>query len=140
LASKSTSLTAGRIVDELKKCGITHIVWLPDTESQFVCEAVIGQPDFQNTGFLESGDSIRSLALDLRLPLLLLIGYRGWHRDSPITDSAAIFTEPILEAWGIRYYLVETDEDVEKISLGYKEAHETRQPVVILLGGGYEES
>jgi len=169
LTSKSTSLTAGRIVDELKKCGITHIVWLPDTESQFVCEAVIGQPDFtlvpvcregeaiaiavglmlggkepvvahQNTGFLESGDSIRSLALDLRLPLLLLIGYRGWHRDSPITDSAAIFTEPILEAWGIRYYLVETDEDVEKISLGYKEAHETRQPVVILLGGGYEES
>jgi len=33
---------------------------------------------------------------------------------------------------------VETNEDVEKISLGYKEAHETQRTVVILLGGGYE--
>ena len=92
----------------------------------------------QNTGFFESGDSVRSLALDLHLPLLLLIGYRGWKHGAPMTDSAAIFTEPILDAWGIKYYLVETDEDVEKISLGYKEARETQKTVVILLGGGCE--
>lgn len=163
MTSKGTSLTAGKIIAELRKCGITHLVWLPDTESQIVCEAVVGQPDFnlvpvcregeaiavavglwlggkepvvvhQNTGFLDSGDSVRSLALDLRLPLLLLIGYRGWRRDSPITDSAAIFTEPILDAWGIKHYLLETDEDVERISLGFKEAHQTEKPVVILIG------
>jgi sulfopyruvate decarboxylase TPP-binding subunit len=128
-----------------------------------VCEAVVGQSDFnlvpvcregeaiavavglmlggkepvvvhQNTGFLDSGDSVRSLALDLQLPLLLLIGYRGWRRDSPLTDSAAIFTEPILDAWGIKHYLLETDADVERISLGFKEAHETQKPVVILIG------
>lgn len=167
LTTESALLTAGRMVDELRKCSITHLIWLPDTESQIVCEAVIGQPDFtlvpvcregeaiavavglmlgskepvvvhQNTGFFESGDSVRSLALDLHLPLLLLIGYRGWKHGAPMTDSAAIFTEPILDAWGIKYYLVETDDDVGKISLGYKEAHETQKTVVILLGGGYE--
>lgn len=168
MTNQSTSLTAGKIVDELRKCGITHIVWLPDTESQIVCEAAMGQPDFtlvpvcregeaiaiavglmlggkepvvvhQNTGFLDSGDSIRSLALDLQLPLLLIIGYRGWRHGSPMTDSAAIYTEPILDAWGIKHYLVETDEDVTKISLGYKEAHETHKPVVILIRREYEE-
>ncbi|MQY72261.1 MAG: hypothetical protein GH142_01125, partial [Dehalococcoidia bacterium] len=101
MTGENKPLTAGRIVAELRKCGITHIVWLPDTGSQIVAEAVNGQADFtlvpvcregeaiaiavglmlggkepvvvhQNTGFFESGDSVRSMALDLRLPLLLL--------------------------------------------------------------------
>jgi len=91
----------------------------------------------QSTGFFESGDSVRSLALDLQLPLLLLIGYRGWQRDAPMTDSAAIFLEPILNAWGIKHYLVEADTDVERISIAYKEAHETNRPVAILIGKEY---
>jgi len=92
----------------------------------------------QNTGFFESGDSVRGLALDLQLPLLLLIGYRGWRRDASMTDSAAIFTEPILDTWGIKHYLVETDRDAERISMGYKEAHETNKPVAILIRREYE--
>ncbi len=167
LSNKNKPLSADGIVAELRKCGITHIIWLPDTGSQIVAEAVNGQADFtlvpvcregeaiaiavglmlggrepvvvhQNTGFFESGDSVRSLALDLRLPLLLLIGYRGWRYGLPMNDSAGIFTEPILNAWGIKYYLVETDEDIERISLGFKEAHQTQQPVAVLFGKEYE--
>ena len=163
MTNMNTSLTAGKIIDEFKKCGVTHIVCLPDSESQSVYEAIISQPDFtlvpvcregeaiaiaaglmlggkepvvlhQSTGFFESGDSVRGLALDLQLPLLLLIGYRGWRHDSPMTDSAAIFIEPILDAWGIKHHLVETDDDVERISLGFKEAQETQKPVVVLIG------
>lgn len=162
----SKSLTAKRVLDELRKCGITHIVWLPDSEARFMYDAMISQQDItlisvcregeaiaiaagillggkkpvvlhQNTGLFESGDSIRGLGLGLQLPLLILIGYRGWRRDTPITDSAAIFTEPILDTWGIKHYLVETDEDVEKISTGYKETHETKRPVAILIGKEY---
>ena len=91
-----------------------------------------------NTGLFESGDSVRGLGLDFHLPLLLLVGYRGWRRDAPITDSATIFTEPILDAWGIKHYLVETDQDVEKISIGFKETHETNRPVAILIGSEYQ--
>lgn len=163
----STALTAHKILDEFKKCGITHIVWLADSETRFMYEAMMSRREFtlvpvcregeaiaiaaglmlggrepvvlhQNTGFFESGDSVRSLALDLQLPLLLLIGYRGWRRDAPLTDSAAIFIEPILDAWGIKHYLVEADEDVERISMAYKEAHETNRPVAILIGREYE--
>ena len=167
MTTHSTSLTAHRVLDELKKCGITHIIWLPDSESRFMYEAMMSQHELtlvpicregeaiaiaaglmlggkepvvlhQNTGFFESGDSVRGLALDLQLPLLLLIGYRGWRRDAPMTDSAAIFIEPILDTWGIKHYLVETGEDVERISMGYKEAHETNKPVAILIGSEYE--
>ena len=24
------------IIEQLKKCGITHVVWLPDSESKFI--------------------------------------------------------------------------------------------------------
>jgi sulfopyruvate decarboxylase TPP-binding subunit len=155
---------ADKILKELRRCGITHVIWLPNTETEFIYKAVIRSPGFtlvpvcregeaiaiaaglilggkepivmhQNTGFFESGDSVRGLVLDLNLPLLILIGYRGWQRNSALTDSAAIFIEPILAAWGIKHYLVETDEDVEKISLGFKEAHEFQKPIVILIAG-----
>ena len=166
MSAHNTPLTANRVIDELKKCGVTHIVWLPDTESRFMYESVNNQDALtlvpvcregeaiaiaaglilggqeavvlhQNTGFFDAGDSIRGVALDLQLPLVMLIGYRGWRRDTPITDSAALFTEPILDAWGIKHYLVETDQDVERISAAYREAHETNKPVAILIGREY---
>ena len=46
----------------------------------------------QNTGLFESGDSIRGMTIDLKFPLVIFVGYRGWKRKSKITDSAAKFT------------------------------------------------
>ena len=162
------SLTAKRVLDELKKCDITHIVCLPDSGAQLMYNAMVAQSGItlvpvcregeaiaiaagltlggkkpvvwqQNTGFFESGDSVRGIGLGFQLPLLLIIGYRGWWHDAPITDSAALFTEPILDAWGIKHYLVETDDDVGKISIGHKETLKTNKPVAILIGREYLE-
>lgn len=159
------TLTADKIVRELMECGITHLVGLPDGESNSVYEVAVTQEGLtvvpicregeavavaaglllggktpvvlhQNTGFFEAGDSIRGLGLDLHLPLLMLIGYRGWRRDKPLTDSAAIYLEPVLDAWGIRHYLIENENDVPVVSRGFKEANETQKMVVIMLGTG----
>ncbi len=167
MITNKAAITANKILDQLRDCGITHVVWLPDSESRFMYDSLLNRPEFtlvpicregeaiaiamglmlggkktvvlhQNTGFFESGDSVRGLALDLHLPLLLLIGYRGWRRDRPITDSAAIFTEPILKAWNITHYLVENDRDTGKIATGYEEALKIKKPVVILLGTEYK--
>ncbi len=156
------SLRGKAILDELKRCGITHIVWLPDSEVRFMYDDMMSQHDIalvpvcregeaipiaagltlggknpvvlhQNSGLFEAGDSVRGLGIDLPLPLLMLIGYEGWWRDTPVTDSAAIFTTPILDAWGIKHYLVENNEDVEKISLAYQETHKTNKPVAVLI-------
>jgi sulfopyruvate decarboxylase TPP-binding subunit len=156
-------LTAKRVLAELKQCKITHIVCLPESGAQLIYNDAVAQSGMvlvpvcregeaiavaagltlggkrpvvwqQNTGFFESGDSLRGIGLGFQLPLLLLIGYRGWKHDPPLTDSAAIFTEPILNAWGIKHHLVETDEDTGKISIGYEETRQTCKPVAILIG------
>ncbi len=161
------TLTADKIARELRKCGVTHVVGLPDGESNSVYEAAVTQDGLtvvpicregeavaiaaglllggktpivlhQNTGFFEAGDSIRGLALDLHLPLLMMIGYRGWQRDKPLTDSAAIFLEPMLDTWGIKHYLVESENDIQAVSQALREANETQKPVAILLGTGGE--
>jgi len=162
MVAEETELTAERIIDELKKCGVTHMVYLADTKTRFILDAMVSQKEvtlvpfcregegiaiaaglviggkkpvvlYQNTGLYEAGDSVRTVALELRLPLLMIISYLGWRRDSPITDSSGMLLEPTLNAWGIKYYLVQSDEDVEKISIGDKQAQETNKPVAILI-------
>ncbi len=161
-------LTPARVLEELKKLEISHIVWLPDTESRFLYDTVAADTSvklvqvcregeavpiamglllggqrpaclMQSTGLYESGDAIRGLALEVGLPLLLLVGYRGWRREGPIVDSAATYLEPILKAWGIDYHLVETDEDVPKISQAYHEAQRISRPVAALIGAEYQQ-
>ena len=91
----------------------------------------------QNTGMMESGDAIRGMALDAGFPLVLVVGSRGWTRRGVTTDSAARYTEPFLHAFGISYYLVEQDEDGDRISTAFEEAKATRRPVAILVGDEY---
>ena len=160
------SLTPKAILDQLNKNQVSHVVWLPDSETNFMYEQLVANPDLdlvpvaregesmaiaaglwvggkrpvvliQNTGMFESGDSIRGLSLDIDFPLVMMIGYRGWTRHGVTSDSAARFTEPILNAWGINYYLVETDDDVERISVAFQEAERTQRPVACLMGVEY---
>jgi sulfopyruvate decarboxylase TPP-binding subunit len=153
------SMTKG-ILNEFQKCGITHAIGLSDSCLKTIFDLLLQQHEItlvsvcregeaiaiahglmiggkepvvlhQNSGFFESGDSVRSIALDYGLPLLMVLGYRGWKREN--RDSAAVWIEPILDAWSIKHYLVETDADVWKISMAHKEAHETNKPVAILI-------
>ena len=86
---------------------------------------------------MESGDSIRGMALDSGFPLVMVIGYRGWNRHGVITDSVARYTEPFLNAFRINYYLVEQDADSHRISVAFEEAKNTKRPVAILVGDEY---
>jgi sulfopyruvate decarboxylase subunit alpha len=151
------------IIEELKKNNITHVVWLPDSETNFMYHQLMEDPTIdlvpvcregetmaiaaglwvggkkpvvliQNTGIMESGDSIRGLGLDVNQPLVMLIGYRGWDRHGVTRDSAARFIEHVLHAWGINYYLVEEDQDASRISIAADEAVRTSRPVAVLLG------
>ena len=154
------------IIAELKKNNVTHVVWLPDSETNFMYEQLLTEPHLdlvpvcregetvaiaaglwvggkkpvvliQNTGVLESGDSIRGLGLDVNQPLVMLIGYRGWDRHGVTSDSAARYIEHILHAWGISYYLIEVDGDAPRVSLAMEEAVRTSKPVAVLVGTEY---
>ncbi len=154
------------IVEAFKQNGVTHVITIPDSETNYLYELMRQQPWLdvipaaregetfaiafglfvggkmpvcliQNTGMLESGDAIRGYALDAGFPLVFFVGYRGWTRRGKITDSVARYTEPFLHAFGINYYLVEQNDDGPRISLAFEEARETRRPVAVLIGDEY---
>ena len=163
MANSEAPLSAEKIIRELIKEGVTHIIYLPDDESSCLYNVLKHHPRLtlvpicregeaiaiaagllfggknpvvwhQSTGFFESGDSVRGLALDLRLPLHIFIDCRGWKSNAPMNDSAAVFIQPILNAWGIRHHIIETDDDIAKISLTFNEARTLQKPIAILLG------
>ncbi len=154
------------IIEEMKKAGITHVVWLPDSETNFLYTLMEAEPSLdliavsregqafstaaglavggatpiiliQNTGLMESGDSLRGWGQDLKTPVVLMVGYRGYTRDGTATDTAATYTERFLKAFGIKYYLIENDADAPKISRAFKEADKTRRPVAVLIADEY---
>ena len=154
------------LVEEFKKNGVTHVITIPDSETNYLYELMAKEPWLdmvpvsregetmgvalglntagkvpvcliQNTGMMESGDSIRGMALDAGFPLVMVVGYRGWTRRGVTTDTAARYTEPFLNAFGISYYLVEHDDDGPRISTAFEEAKNTRRPVAVLIGDEY---
>ena len=52
-------------------------------------------------------------------------------------DSAARITEPTLHAWGLNYYLIESDSDVDRISVAFEKAKTDQCPVACLIGAEY---
>ena len=154
------------MVEEFRKNGVTHVVTIPDSETNYLYE-LMDEQDWlevvpvsregeawgtamglniagkvpvvlvQNTGMLESGDSIRGMAIDAGFPLVMIIGYRGWNRRGVITDSVAKYTEPFLTAFGINYFLVEQNEDGGRITTAFDEARAINGPVAILIGDEY---
>lgn len=95
------------VVSALEDCGVTHVVWIPDSdlgrwqndlenspqlrlvracregEAIAVAAGLIlgGQKPIvcmQCTGFFEAGDTLRNVVHDLHLPLFTLIGVRSY--------------------------------------------------------------
>ena len=88
----------------------------------------------QNTGMMESGDSLRGWGMGMNIPVVMMVGYRGYTRHGVNQDTAATYTERFLNAFGIQYYLVENDSDADRISVAFAEAERTKRPVAILVG------
>ena len=82
---------------------------------------------------MESGDSIRGWIMSLNIPVPLIVGYRGYTRHGVNKDTAATFTEPFLNAFRIDYYLIESDNDADRISTVFEQAEQSKGPVVALI-------
>ena len=159
--------SAEKIVAALKKQGITHAVGVPDNGSARIYEILRAEPGIevitvtregeafaiasglyvggqkpviiiQNTGLLESGDAIRGTVVNMQVPVVVFIGYRGYHnRDTHgnWVDSVATFLEPTLKAWNLPYQRLETDADIPSINSAFEKAAATSLPAAVLLIG-----
>ena len=164
--SEAANLNPETVLAEMKKNGVTHVVWLPDSETNWLYMLMKNDPELdlipvsregqafsvaaglsvggknpiiliQNTGMMESGDSLRGWCLGMNIPVVMMVGYRGYTRHGVNSDTAATYTERFLNAFGIKYYLVENDSDAERISVAFEEAQQTKRPVAILVGDEY---
>jgi sulfopyruvate decarboxylase TPP-binding subunit len=80
---------------------------------------------------------MRGWTMQMEVPVVLMVGYRGYTRHGVNTDTAATYTERFLNAFNIQYYLVEQDSDAERISIAFAEAKRTKRPVAVLVADEY---
>jgi sulfopyruvate decarboxylase TPP-binding subunit len=158
-------LSASKIHDALKEQGITHIVGLTDNLCRVLFQSLMDDPEIevinvsregeafalasglhlggkkpvvliQNTGFLESGDAFRGTSWNMKIPQVILMGYRGYKTLAPEVekkDSVAEFTEPTLKAWNIPHYTMLNDADIRMIDAAFEQAQSTSLPVAVLV-------
>jgi sulfopyruvate decarboxylase subunit alpha len=160
-------IEASAVLEEIRKKKITHVVGVPDNGSrvlyQRLCEdskievipvthegeafalasgLFLGGANplvlIQNTGFLESGDAFRGTAYNMGIPLVMIIGYRGYdsmRSSAGPVDTAATFFEPTLKAWNIPYYLMRSNSENYLISTAFSKAAETSLPAAVIYPG-----
>lgn len=91
----------------------------------------------QYTGLLYSMNAIRAVAVDYQSPICLMVGLLGKEPGILPTDSkrnGVRIIEPILDVMGIAHHVIETDDDIEKITPAINNAYETSSPVAMLIG------
>ncbi|HEY2838900.1 MAG TPA: thiamine pyrophosphate-binding protein [Pirellulales bacterium] len=157
-------LPGEQVVRTIEALGVTHVVWLPDSAIgpwQQALEAstsvtlvrVCREGEawtiaaglwlggkrplvvIQNTGLFESGDALRNVLFDLRLPIFALIGYRGYLVPNS-ADTAKLLTEPILHAWGIERVLIDSPEELPRLASFYRDCQAAGVPGVALIAEG----
>jgi sulfopyruvate decarboxylase subunit alpha len=158
--------TGEQIAEVLDELGFTHVVTVPDstigqwqgaierrgrTRLVRVCregeawEVAAGlhlggaQPlvMIQCTGLFESGDAIRNVLHDWKLPIFSIIGYRSYlNQDTLPGDTCLVFTEPVLATWKVDYKLLTRREQLGEISAHCAACRDANKPGAILVAEG----
>ena len=154
------------IVATFTELGITHVVWLPDTtlgqwdqtlrtaagiELVPVCREGeawalaaglhLGGAKpivvIQCTGLFESGDALRNVAHDYRLPIFGLVGYRSYlNAESLPGDTCLKFTEPILDAWALDTVFIDAPEKKPLLAEHFRACEAKGVPGIALMAEG----
>ena len=91
----------------------------------------------QCTGLFESGDALRNVLHDWKLPIFSVIGYRSYlSQDTIPGDTCLVFTEPVLDAWKIDYRLITEPSQLSTIADHYTRCQSTGIPGVALIAEG----
>jgi sulfopyruvate decarboxylase subunit alpha len=148
----------------LRTSGVSHVVWIPDSELGTWDAALSREPGLalirtcregeaitvaaglllggrrpivmiQCTGLFEAGDALRNVVHDLKLPLFLIVGLRGYYaaQRGSTTDTCPRFAEPILQAWRLPFQLFGSDHTAADLAAAYRQAWQDQRAAAILL-------
>ena len=91
----------------------------------------------QYTGFLDSINAIRGVAVEYAQPICMMIGLLGHDPDKTPRNSPCYgvrIIEPILDAMGIPHHLINEEPDIAKIGPAIEDAYANSHPVALLIG------
>ena len=91
----------------------------------------------QYTGFLDSLNAIRAVAVEYKQPIVMMVGLLGHEPERLPTESGRYgvrIIEPICDAMGIPHQLISQDADVAKIQPAIEKAYADSFPVALLIG------
>lgn len=164
------------MLESFQELGISHVVGLPDNSTAALFHELADDPDIylitvtregeafataaglwmggqkplvliQNTGLLESGDALRGTLTRMRIPVVLLVSYRGYKSlpptpPDPLTaddlsrrevDSVATLLEPTLKVWNVPYELVSDNSELGKIRAAAEQALAEMRPTAVII-------
>ena len=91
----------------------------------------------QYTGFLDSLNAIRAVAVEYKQPIVMMVGLLGHEPERQPKESGRYgvrIIEPICDAMGIPHQLISEDADVAKIKPAIDKAYVDSSPVALLIG------
>jgi len=91
----------------------------------------------QYTGFLDSLNAIRGIAVEYKQPICMMVGLLGHDPDVAPKASPRYgvrIIEPICEDMGLAHHLISLDSDVGKIQPAIEKAYRDSTPVALLIG------
>lgn len=100
--------------------------------------ALSGKPALvymQNSGLGNIGDALTSLAQLYKLPMLILVSYRGLEPDKDFPEHSVMgdVTESLLEAMKVPYFELTVDNWKSDMKNAMKKTVEKSSPVVLLV-------
>jgi len=152
------------VVAAFGECGISHVIWIPDSELGTWEPALTASPELslirvcregeaiavagglllggkrpivliQCIGLFEAGDALRNVVHDLKLPLFLVVGLRGYYayQEGKSRDTCPVFAEPILKTWQIPYSLFERRHTAADLAQAYRQAQAEKRAGAVLI-------
>src|SRR6266849_6977042 len=126
MAEDDPDMTLVRIAKEEEAIGISAGAHLAGVSSALL---------MQNHGFLAAINPIVSLALLYKIPLVMLISYRGHMGEKdPWQTQGGLVTEPVLRALNIPTWHLTSSTDIHRrLKDAQTLAHASLHPVAVLL-------
>jgi len=122
---------------------LQHVIATREDEAMGIASGVVFSGGeaviyMQNSGLGNVGDALTSLAQLYKLPMLLLISYRGLESDRafPEHDIMGEVNEAVLKAFNIPYWILSEKNWETEMNLAMKEMKNSSSPVALLVKDG----
>ena len=159
------SVPARQLHDQIRALGVSHVLTVPDTHQKSLIASLMTDRDLklitlstedeaicvnaglwmggaealiliQNVGLFAAMNSLRGVAMDMRVPTCLLVGQYARDVTKPVAEnraSAVRLIESVMGSIDVPCYAIDGPGDVPLLAEAFNESRERRGPVVVLV-------